>query len=353
VAEGKYVTYEDSGVSIAAQDRAIAAFKDAVEGTHGPEVLAAVGSFCSAFKPGFAGLKEPVLVSSTDGVGTKVRLHVRFGTYDAAGRDLVAAVLNDVICSGAHPLFFLDCISGHTVVPEVLQGFVSGMAEACREAGCALVGGEIAELGDTYHRGEYDLVGFGVGLVDREEMLGPHRVQPGDVLIGLASTGVHCNGFSLVRRIFEHLSDDEWIAPRPDLGASLRDVLLAPARCYAAVMRKLQAACRLTAAAHISGGGLQDNVPRSLPAHLAARIDGESVPVPPVFAIIQRAGPVAEQEMWHVFNMGVGFVIALPPNEADTAVAVAREEGVGAHVIGEVVPAGDASRFEWSRGPGG
>lgn len=352
MAEGKYVTYEESGVSIAAQDRAIAAFKGAVEDTHGPEVLAAMGSFCAAFQPGLAGLREPVLVSSTDSVGTKVRLHVRFGSYEAAGRDLVGAVLNDVICSGARPLF-LDCISGHTVVPEVLQGFVTGMAEACREAGCALVGGEIAELGDTYRRGEYDLAGFGVGLVDRTEMLGPQRVQPGEVLIGLASTGVHCNGFSLVRRLWEQLSDDEWTAPQQDLGGSLRDVLLAPTRCYAAVMKELQAACRLSAAAHVSGGGLQDNVPRCLPAHLAARIDRESVPVLPVFAIIQRAGPVARQEMWHVFNMGVGFVIALPPSEADMAVAVAGEKGVGARVIGEVVPAGDASRFEWSRGPGG
>jgi phosphoribosylformylglycinamidine cyclo-ligase len=341
------LTYEQSGVSIQAQDEAIAAFKALVEGTHGPEVLAGVGAFGAAYALPTPGLQQPVLVSSTDGIGTKVRLHARFGTHAWAGADLVAASLNDVVCCGAHPLFFLDYIACHTVVPEIQRALVSGMAGACREADCALVGGEIAEMRDTYKAHEYDLAGFGVGLVDQAAMLGAQRVQAGDVLIGLASSGVHCNGFSLIRRIFEAHDDAWWLEPLAELGGCPRDVLLAPTRCYAAAMAVLAGTPGLHAAAHNSGGGLQDNLPRAIPPGLSARVARSRIHVPPVFAIIQRCGPVAPEEMWHVFNMGVGFVLIAAPSSVDAILARLHEKGYDARAIGDVAPATAEARLEW------
>lgn len=341
------LTYEQSGVSIQAQDEAIAAFKALVEGTHGPEVLAGVGAFGAAYALPEGGPAQPVLVSSTDGIGTKVRLHARFGTHNWAGADLVAASLNDVICSGARPLFFLDYIACHTVVPEIQRALVSGMAAACREADCALVGGEIAEMGGTYQPLEYDLAGFGVGLADRGSMLGAPRVQPGDVLVGLASSGVHCNGFSLVRRIFESQPDSWWTATQPEFNACPRDVLLAPTRCYAKAMAALAGNPLLHAAAHNSGGGLQDNLPRAIPPQCTARVARSRIAIPPVFAIIQRCGPVAPEEMWHVFNMGVGFVLIVAPQGVDAILARMEEIGYDARVIGDIAPAATQARLEW------
>lgn len=341
------LTYEQSGVSIAAQDAAIAAFTALVESTHSPQVLAGIGAFGAAYAPALAGIAEPVLVSSTDGIGTKVRLHARFGTHAWAGGDLVAASLNDVICCGAQPLFFLDYIACHTVMPEVQRALVGGMAQACRDSGCALIGGEIAEMREVYQPGEYDLAGFGVGLADRQAMLGAHKVQAGDVLVGLGSSGIHCNGFALVRQIFESRPDAWWLAPQPELGGCPRDVLLAPAQSYAPAMARLRQLPGLHAAAHISGGGLQDNVPRVVPPGLAARVARSAVPTPPVFAIIQRQGPVAPEEMWHVFNMGVGFVLIIEPGAVDAVSACAGACGLSAHVIGDIAPAKAGARFEW------
>jgi phosphoribosylformylglycinamidine cyclo-ligase len=344
---GQPLSYEASGVSIDAQDQAIAAFKALVERTHGPEVLAGVGAFGAAFQPGLAGMSEPVLVSSTDGIGTKVRLHARFGTHGWAGADLVGAVMNDVLCSGARPLFFLDYLACHQVVPDVERQVVGGMAEVCAAIGCALIGGEIAEMGSTYHPGEYDLAGFGIGLVDRSKMLGADRVRPGDTLVAFPSSGVHCNGFALVRRVFEALPDEQWLAPYPGLPGNLRDTLLVPARSYAREMAGLFARFELHAAAHISGGGLIDNVPRVIPEGCTARVARSRIPVPPVFDIIARQGPVEPDEMWHVFNMGVGFVIAVPPESSDPILEFCREQGYGAMVIGDVARQDSGPRFEW------
>jgi phosphoribosylformylglycinamidine cyclo-ligase len=341
------LTYEQSGVRIAAQDAAIAAFKALVGRTHGPEVLAGVGAFGAAYAPVLDGMAEPVLVSSTDGIGTKVRLHARFGTHDWAGRDLVAATLNDVVCSGARPLFFLDYIACHTVVPEVQRQLVAGMAQACVEAGCALVGGEIAEMGGTYQPGEYDLAGFGVGVVDRSRMLGPERVRVGDVLIGLASSGVHCNGFSLVRRLWEAEPNTWWLTAQDELGGCPRDIVLAPSICYAGVMAALAELPGVHAAAHVSGGGLPDNLPRALPDGLAAQVDRQRIQVPAVFDIIQRRGPVAPPEMWHVFNMGVGFVVLVAPEAAEAVLALALEHNHRAQVIGGIASSLTGARLEW------
>lgn len=340
-------TYESSGVSIAAQDAAIAMFRDAVSATHGKEVLAGVGSFGAAYAPELSGLAKPVFVSSTDGVGTKVVLHARFGTHAWAGRDLVAAVVNDVICSGARPLFFLDYLACNKVAPETVNQIVGGMAQACSEIGCALIGGEIAEMGKVYQPGEYDLAGFAVGLVDKGSMLGGERVEEGDVLIGLASSGVHCNGFSLVRRIFEGLDDAEWMAANPAMGASLHQALLAPTRCYARPVVQLASERSIHAAAHISGGGLQDNLPRVIPPGMAAQVEREAIPTPRVFDIIQTRGAIEPDEMWHVFNMGVGFVVAASPEGVEGVISECSKADCPAFVMGRVGRAAGGNSFEW------
>lgn len=344
---GKPLTYETAGVSIAAQDEAIARFRAAVEATHGPEVLAGVGAFGAAFAPQLAGLTTPVLVSSTDSLGTKTILHSRFRTWDWAGRDVVGCVVNDIIVSGARPLFFLDYLALNKVMPDEVAAIVTGVAAACQEIDCALIGGEVAEMNDVYSPGDFDLVGFAIGLADRERMAGPQLVSEGDVLIGLSSTGVHCNGFTLVRKALADLTDDEWLAADPNLGTSLRDALLRPTRCYANEMGALTEHFNVAAAAHISGGGLIDNVPRVLPAELAARIDRNRIARPPVFDIIQRRGRVSDDEMWHVFNMGVGFVVVVKADEADQTLEFCNERQYGAAVIGDVTRSDDGNRFSW------
>jgi phosphoribosylformylglycinamidine cyclo-ligase len=319
----KPLDYQASGVSIAAQDDAIAGFQRDVESTHGKEVLAGVGAFGAAFCPDISGMQAPVLVNSTDSLGTKTILHGRFNTWEQAGRDVVGCVMNDVICSGARPLYFLDYIALHKVVPSQIHSVVGkGIATACREIGCALIGGEIAEMRDVYRPGDFDLVGFAVGLVDKPRMLDGSACQAGSVLIGLPSNGVHCNGFSLVRAALAGLSEKEWTAHNPALGESLAESLLRPTICYSAAVQKLHDADLLQAAAHISGGGLQDNVPRVVPQGLQVEIERSAVPVLPVFDIIQGHGNISDDEMWHVFNMGIGFVLIVAPDKAIEALAL-------------------------------
>lgn len=345
------MTYEASGVSISAQDAALAALKPAVDASQAAarfgRVFSTVGSFATLFQPQLDGLDEPLLVSSTDSLGTKALLHARFGTFEAAGRDLVAAVINDVVCCGAVPAFFLDYIGIHRVVPEVIGALVSGVGQQCGEIGCALVGGEIAEMRDVYKPDEFDLVGFGVGLVDRRRMLGAERVQPGDVLIGLASNGVHANGFTLVRRVLAGLDDAAWREPQPELQAALVEVLLRPTRCYATAVAQVQSSCELHAAAHISGGGLTDNLPRILPEGLCAHVQRAHMEIPPIFAIIQRRGHIPETEMWHVFNMGVGFVLVAPDAEAGKIIDCCENNSYSAKVIGNVAAEPTGPRLVW------
>jgi len=342
----KPLTYELAGVSIDAQDETIAAFREAVTRTHGAEVLAGVGAFGAAYAPQLAGLSEPVLVSSTDSVGTKTLLHKRFGTYAWAGQDIVGCVINDVIACGARPLFFLDYLGLHKMEPTVVAQIVGGVAKGCGQIGCALIGGELAEMRDVYNAGDFDLAGFAVGLVDRERMAGAHRVNAGDVLIGLKSSGVHCNGFSLARHALAQVTDEEWLAVDGQLGGTLRDVLLAPTRCYANEMQELTQRFDIAAAAHISGGGLVDNLPRALPDGLGAMVDRNRIEVPHVFDIIQRRGRITDEEMWHVFNMGVGFVLVVKPSEAAGVKDYCDQHEFGALLIGEVAAAADG-RFQW------
>ncbi|MBN2080657.1 phosphoribosylformylglycinamidine cyclo-ligase [bacterium] len=340
------LTYDAAGVSIDAQDEAIARFKDAVTKTHGPEVLAGVGAFGAAFAPRLDGIERPVFVSSTDSLGTKTILHSRFGTWQAAGRDVVGCVVNDIIVSGARPLFFLDYLAINKVVPDEVEQIVGGVAAACGEISCALIGGEVAEMNDVYKPGDFDLVGFALGLVDRSAMLDSARMAAGDAVIGLASNGVHCNGFSLVRKALADLSADEWLADNPELGGNLRDALLKPTRCYANEMADLNNKFRLAGAAHISGGGLIDNVPRVVPEHLSVVIDRNKVPVPPVFDFIQRQGRIADDEMWHVFNMGIGFTIVVKPDDVPAILDYCSEQEYGALLIGEIAAA-TQPRFTW------
>jgi len=340
------LTYEKSGVSINAQDATIAAFREKVTRTHGPEVLAGVGAFGAAYAPRLAGFDEPVLVSSTDSVGTKTLPHKRFGTYSWAGLDIIGCVVNDVIACGARPLFFLDYLGLHKMESEVVAEIVGGVAAGCSQIGCALIGGELAEMSDIYAAGDFDLAGFAVGLVDRAQMLGAQRVAAGDLLIGLRSSGVHCNGFTLVRHALARLTDEEWTVADERLGGTLRDALLTPTRCYANEMRELTERFEITAAAHISGGGLIDNVPRVLPPGLGARIDRNKIEVPPVFDIIQRCGRIADEEMWHVFNMGVGFVLVVKASAAAGVLDFCSKHDFDAQQVGEVVDMADG-KFQW------
>jgi phosphoribosylformylglycinamidine cyclo-ligase len=341
------LTYEHAGVSIGAQDETIARFAPAVTATHGPEVLAGVGAFGAAYAPRLDGVTTPVLVSSTDSVGTKTLLHKRFDTYEWAGRDIVGCVVNDVIACGARPLFFLDYLGLHKTEPAPVSRIVSGIAEACGEIGCALIGGELAEMRDIYAAGDFDLAGFAVGLIDKDRMLGAHRVANGDVLVGLRSNGVHCNGFSLARRALSVLPDEQWPAANAELGEPLTHALLRPTRCYANEMSALLKRFDIAAAAHISGGGLVDNVPRVIPDGSMARTNRSRIKPHPVFAIIQRQGRIAEEEMWHVFNMGIGFVIVVKPNTVGEVLSYCEEHDFGAQAIGEVDESKSGTRFQW------
>ncbi|MCC7479852.1 phosphoribosylformylglycinamidine cyclo-ligase [bacterium] len=354
---GQPLTYSESGVSIEAQDDAIARFKAQVESTFagagGGRVLAGVGSFGAAFAPDFGSLSEPVLVSSTDGIGTKVRLHARFGTHAWAGRDLVSAVVNDVACLGARPLFFLDYLACNKLEPAVAHMVVGeGMAGVCHEIGCALIGGELAEMGSTYQPGEYDLAGFAVGMVDRAKAWGADKVREGAALIGVASSGAHCNGYSLLRRIFEPLPDEQWLAPHSALGESLKDALLRPTLCYAPLASALAQQDSVQSAAHISGGGLSDNMPRVIPEGLCARVSRSALRAlaqaggtQALFDLVNESASIEPDEFARVLNMGVGFVLAVEPAGQQAALEQAQALGYTAALLGEV--AGGESRFAW------
>jgi phosphoribosylformylglycinamidine cyclo-ligase len=353
------LTYEAAGVSIAAQDAAIAGFAEAVTASHDAaaaagagHVIAGVGAFGAVFAPALVELVEPLLVSSTDGLGTKTLLHARYGTYELAGRDLVGAVINDVLCSGARPLFFLDYIGWHGLMPEQLAEVVRGVAAACAEAGCALVGGELAEMRDIYRAGDFDLTGTAVGVVDRRALLGPHRVTAGSALLGLASNGLHANGYSLVRQVLASMDSADWVLP-VDTAAGIRalnEALLDPTRCYAGAMTALRkAGVELQAAAHISGGGMPGNVPRALPATCRAAITREHIPFQSVFATIQQRGSIDPDEMWRVFNMGCGFVLVAAQDQAGRALDVLNAAGFSAFRLGIVEDAVPGwPRFAWS-----
>jgi phosphoribosylformylglycinamidine cyclo-ligase len=330
------ISYRDAGVDIEAGDEAVRRIARLAAGTHRPEVLGGVGAF-AAFCRVPAGFREPVIVSSTDGVGTKLKVALLADRHDTVGIDLVAMGVNDVVVHGAEPLFFLDYLAVHRVDPARVEAIVGGVAAGCAQAGCALVGGETAELGDFYAPGEYDLAGFAVGVVERSRIVTGALVRPGDRVLGLASSGLHSNGYSLVRKVvFDRLRLGPG-DPMPGTGRSVADELLEPSRIYVRPVLDLLAAVPVKAMAHVTGGGLTENLPRVLPEGCRARLDRRAWPVPPVFALIQEAGGVPESEMRRTFNMGVGLAIVVAPAAAGDATGLLRRAGERVFEIGEVV----------------
>ena len=334
---GVPTTYAAAGVDIGRKMRMLERVKAAVEGTYREGVLAGIGNFGGLFDLAvLRGARDPVLVASTDGVGTKTKLAAKVGRYRSLGHDLVNHCVNDVLVQGARPLFFLDYVASSRLEPAVIEEIIIGCAEACREVKCALLGGETAEMPGVYLPGELDLVGTLVGWVEREAIVDGREVVPGDVCVGLASSGLHTNGYSLARRVFAGFPLE---AVPPELGVPLADALLEPHRCYLPWLERIWAAgIRVKAMAHITGGGLPGNLPRVLPQGVRAIIRKASWLVPPLFRLIQQAGAVEEAEMYHVFNMGVGMVLVAPPEQAELAVKAAPGD---AWLIGEIA-AGEA-----------
>ncbi|MEM9556911.1 MAG: phosphoribosylformylglycinamidine cyclo-ligase [Acidobacteriota bacterium] len=330
--------YRDAGVDIDAQDRALHEIGDLVRGTATGGVLSQLGSFGGLFEPPVAGYSEPVLVSSADGVGTKLMVARRAGDFSTVGHDLVNHCVNDILVQGAEPLFFLDYVGAGVLEPEHVVDLVRGVADGCRENGCALLGGETAEMPGFYREGDYELVGFVVGIVDREHILDGSRVRPGDVLLGLPSNGLHTNGYSLARKIlFDQLGlETEDPLPGATDDSTVGEALLAVHRSYLRPLRPLLGHPSLHVLAHITGGGLTDNLPRVLPSGCRAAIDVGAWTVPEVFRVLEREGEVSRREMLRVFNMGIGMVVVVPAAAAEPMTMALREQGEHAVRIGEV-----------------
>jgi phosphoribosylformylglycinamidine cyclo-ligase len=321
-------SYRDSGVDVDAGNRSVEEIKDAVRSTYRPEVLGDLGGFGGLFALNTGRYREPVLVSGTDGVGTKLQIAFMTGRHDTIGQDAVAMCVNDVLAQGAEPLFFLDYLAVGKLDPVQVREIVSGVASACKESGCALIGGETAEMAGFYKTGEYDVAGFCVGIAEREKLLPRGDVAPGDVLIGLPSSGLHSNGFSLVRKIcFEHKKMT--VNTRvPELEGSLGDELLTPTRLYPKPVLPLLGKREIKGIVHITGGGFYDNIPRVLPQGTAAEIDSDAWTPPPIFGLLRHWGNVADFEMFRTFNMGIGMILVVPERETDRVIQdlAAREE---------------------------
>ena len=329
--------YKNSGVDIEAGYKSVELMKKHVQTTMRPEVLSGLGGFSGAFSmESFKNMEKPVLLSGTDGVGTKLKLAFLMDRHNTIGIDCVAMCVNDVACAGGEPLFFLDYIACGKNDPEKIAEIVSGVAEGCRQAGAALIGGETAEMPGFYPVDEYDLAGFAVGVADEKNLISGADLKEGDVLIGMASSGVHSNGFSLVRKVFD-MTKESLSTYYDSLGGTLGDVLLAPTKIYVKALKALKdAGVRVKACSHITGGGFYENVPRMLPEGICAVIEKSSYPVPPIFALIAKQGQVEEHAMYNTFNMGIGMVVAVDPAAKDAAMEAIRAAGETPYVIGSV-----------------
>jgi phosphoribosylformylglycinamidine cyclo-ligase len=345
--EAMPISYRDAGVDIDAGDELIRRIVPLARATRTSQVLADVGGFAGLCRLP-AGLVEPVLVSGTDGVGTKLMVAFATGIHDTVGIDLVAMCVNDIVTVGAAPLFFLDYFGTGKLEVEVGEAVIRGVAEGCRRAGCALLGGETAELPGMYAPGEYDLAGFAVGVVERSLILRSDRVVTGDALVGVASSGLHSNGYSLARRVLIDEMGLALDAEVPDLGQTLASLLLEPTRIYARAVADLIDACGpgLHGMSHITGGGLPENLPRSMPLGKVARVERGSWQRPPLFGVIAGGGPVAEEEMRRTFNLGVGLVVIVAREAVDLALSTLASSGEQAWVLGEVVAGDGPVRFE-------
>ena len=331
-------SYAAAGVDVTAGYEAVERIKPMVESTYIPGVLGTLGGFGGMFAPDMAGMKKPVLVSGTDGVGTKLRLAQLMNKHDTIGIDCVAMCVNDIICGGAAPLFFLDYIACGKNDPVRIAEIVTGITEGCRQSECALVGGETAEHPGLMPDEDYDVAGFSVGIVDEEKIIDGKHLAEGDVLIGLASTGVHSNGFSLVRKVFD-VEHADLTSPMEELGGkSLGETLLTPTRIYVkAIKALLKAGVDIHAISHITGGGFYENVPRMMTEGLTAQIKLDSFPRLPIFDLIEKKGGIPERDMYNTFNMGIGMILALPAQQAAQALEILKAAGEQAYQIGQVV----------------
>lgn len=333
----KKLTYKDAGVDTKEGERAVTLMKDHVKRTFNENVLTGLGSFGSLFQIDVATMSQPVLVSGTDGVGTKLKIAFMMDKHDTVGIDCVAMCVNDVLCQGAKPLFFLDYIATGKVKAEKIADIVKGIAEGCRQSGSALVGGETAEMPDFYGEGEYDMAGFSVGMVDKEKIITGEHVTEGNVIIGIASSGIHSNGYSLVRKVFfdkMNMKVDTYV---DELGQTLGEALLTPTKIYAAACNAVLPKYDVKGIVHITGGGFFENIPRILPEGLAAKIKVGTWKVPPIFPYIKKCGNIDKIEMFSTFNMGLGMMMIASAKDADAAVKDLRAAGETADIIGQIV----------------
>lgn len=338
-------SYKEAGVDVTAGYKAVELMKKHVARTKIDGVVSGIGGFGGLFAPNVAGMTEPVLVSGTDGVGTKIKLAFLLDKHDTIGIDAVAMCVNDVICCGAKPLFFLDYIAIGKNVPEKVAEIVSGIADGCVMSECALIGGETAEHPGLMPVDEYDVAGFCVGLADKPKMIDGSKLKAGDVLIGLRSSGVHSNGFSLVRKVFD-ISEETINNTYPELDKTLGETLLTPTKIYVKPLFALMNEVDIKAVSHITGGGFYENIPRMLNDGLTAKINKSAVPVLPIFNLIQRVGNISEHDMYNTFNMGVGMMIALDKNDVDKALEILKANGEDAVVLGEVIEGNDGVIIE-------
>ncbi|MDH4082723.1 MAG: phosphoribosylformylglycinamidine cyclo-ligase [Nitrospira sp.] len=335
-------TYRDAGVDIDAGDEFVDRITPLVRSTFRPEVLTNLGGFGGLFGLQAGKYKEPVLVSGTDGVGTKLKIAFMMEKHDSVGIDLVAMCVNDIAVSGAEPLFFLDYFATGKLCVSKAQEVVAGIAEGCRQAGCALIGGETAEMPSFYPVGEYDLAGFAVGVVDRSKIIDGRNIVPGDVVLGLASSGLHSNGYSLARRVLFDQAKLTAVSRLSELAGSIGEILLTPTRIYAKQILALIEQFPIKGIAHITGGGITENLPRVFPKGVRARITRKAWPVPPIFDVIGRLGQVDRDEMYRVFNMGIGLILVVPPDSVSGVLDRAAMLGDRGWPIGEIVEAKDS-----------
>ena len=331
-------SYKNAGVDITAGYKAVELMKSHIKATETPGVFSGIGGFGGLFKPDLGNMSEPVLVSGTDGVGTKLKFAFILDKHDTVGIDCVAMCVNDIICCGAKPLFFLDYIACGKNVPEKIADIVKGVADGCVQSGAALIGGETAEMPGFYPVDEYDLAGFAVGIVDKSKILDNSTVKEGDVIIALPSSGVHSNGFSLVRRVFDVENNENLKEPVAELGGkSIAETLITPTKIYVKPMLALFDAVTVKAVSHITGGGFYENIPRSLPKGYSAKIEKASIRVLPIFDLIAKTGNIPERDMFNTYNMGVGMSVVVAAEDAEKALEILKANGEDAYVIGSVV----------------
>lgn len=330
--------YKTAGVDIEAGYKSVELMKEYVKGTMREEVLGGLGGFSGAFSlKKIKEMDDPVLLSGTDGCGTKVKLAFIMDKHDTIGIDAVAMCVNDVACAGGEPLFFLDYIACGKNYPEKIASIVKGVAEGCRMSDAALIGGETAEHPGLMPEDDYDIAGFTVGVVDRKDMITGENIKPGDVLVGIASSGVHSNGFSLVRKVFE-MTKESLDTYYDELGTTLGEALIAPTKIYVKAMKSVKnAGVIVKGCSHITGGGFYENIPRMLPDGVSARVNKDSYPVLPIFKLLQKTGGIEEKMMYNTYNMGLGMVLALDPKDVDTAIKAIEEAGEKAYVVGEII----------------